>query len=525
MWTRGWRDEVWSRLDQEWDVIIVGGGITGVGILGEATRGGKKALLVEGNDFAYGTSSRSTKLVHGGLRYLRQGQFLVTRKSVKERERLMREAPGLVTNLGFSLATFPGDKIPRWMYGMGLIMYDALAWKWAHERETKEGLEKRLPPLVGSGVLGGYHYFDAQTDDTRLVMRVVREAVSEGGTAINYARADSLLRDSTGKVHGVVVRDVAPGERHGRTAEVKAKVVINATGAWADDLRQKIGKDARMRKIRGSHLTFPRERMPIGEAVSLLHPGDGRAVFAVPWEGVTIFGTTDKDHPESLDTEPAISDEEVEYLMVCARRAFPALELQNEDIVSSWAGVRPVINTGAKDPSKESREHAVWREDGLLTIAGGKLTTFALMARDALAAVEDVLGPLAERTFVFEPEDGAAERLPKAMSDADKVRVLGRYGPEAPDVFAREDLMDGVGGSIATYAELEHAARAEGVVKLEDLLLRRTRVGLLVPHGGKAEMSRIRAVAQPALGWTDDEWAREEADYEKTWRAAYAGRQ
>jgi len=525
MWTRGHRDEIWSRLDQDWDVIIVGGGITGAGILGEATRGGKKALLVEANDYAFGTSSRSTKLVHGGLRYLRQGQFLVTRKSVKERERLMREAPGLVTNLGFSLATFPGDNIPRWMYGMGLIMYDALAWKWAHERETKQGLEKRLPPLEGSGVLGGYHYYDAQTDDTRLVMRVVREAVRMGGTAINYARADELLRDGTGKVHGVVLRDLAPGEKHGRTAEVKAKVVINATGAWADDLRKKIGKEARMRKIRGSHLTFPRARMPIGEAVSLLHPTDGRAVFAVPWEGVTIFGTTDKDHPESLDVEPAITDEEVEYLMVCARRAFPALELQNQDIVSTWAGVRPVINTGAKDPSKESREHAVWREDGLLTIAGGKLTTFALMARDALGAVEDVLGPLAERTVVFEGEDGAAEKLPAAMSDEEKVRVLGRYGAEAPDVFARADLLEGVGGSVATYAEVEHAARAEGVVKLEDLMLRRTRIGLLVSKGGQNEMKRIRAVAQPALGWTDAEWDREEADYAKTWAAAYAGRE
>src|SRR4051812_25340642 len=183
MWTRGYRDEVWSRLRgpqaaaEKWDLIVIGGGITGAGILGEAARHGKKALLVEAQDFASGTSSRSTKLVHGGLRYLRQGQFLVTRKSVKERERLMDEGAGLVNPLGFSLAVFPGDQMPKWMYGVGLAMYDALAWKWAHQAQTKAEIIDRIPPLGGSKVTGGYRYFDAQTDDARLTLRVLREAV------------------------------------------------------------------------------------------------------------------------------------------------------------------------------------------------------------------------------------------------------------------------------------------------------------------------------------------------------------
>src|SRR4051795_13674775 len=176
MWTRGHRDEIWSRLrgnpsgsSEKWDLIVIGGGITGAGILGEAARHGKKALLIEAQDFSSGTSSRSTKLVHGGLRYLRQGQFLVTRKSVKERERLMSEGKGLVDPLAFSLAAFPGDQMPKWMYGVGLAMYDALAWKWAHEGQSKSEIIKRIPPLTGSKVLGGYRYFDAQTDDSRLV--------------------------------------------------------------------------------------------------------------------------------------------------------------------------------------------------------------------------------------------------------------------------------------------------------------------------------------------------------------------
>jgi glycerol-3-phosphate dehydrogenase len=200
MWAAGFRDEIWSRLDQSWDLVIVGGGITGAGILGEAARLGKKVLLVEAQDFSSGTSSRSTKLVHGGLRYLRQGQFLLTRKSVRERERLLDEGKGLITALPFSLTKFPGDQMPKWMYGVGLAMYDVLAWKWAHEPLSKAELLKAVPALSGSTVQGGYRYFDAQTDDARLVLRVLREAVRDGGTAINYAKAEKLLRSNDGRV-------------------------------------------------------------------------------------------------------------------------------------------------------------------------------------------------------------------------------------------------------------------------------------------------------------------------------------
>src|SRR4051794_24790627 len=298
MWMRGYRDEVWSRLRgpqaaaEKWDLIVIGGGITGAGILGEAARHGKKALLVEAQDFSSGTSSRSTKLVHGGLRYLRQGQFLVTRKSVRERERLMEEGAGLVNPLAFCLAAFPGDQMPKWMYGVGLAMYDALAWKWAHEAQSKAEITKRIPALAGSQVQGGYRYFDAQTDDSRLVIRVLREAVRHGGTAINYVRAHKLLRTADGHVRGVVLKDMTP-DGTSRTKEVEAKVVISATGAWADELRGELGREKRLRKIRGSHLTFRADRLPLPEAVSLLHPRDQRAVFAIPWEGTTILGTTD----------------------------------------------------------------------------------------------------------------------------------------------------------------------------------------------------------------------------------------
>lgn len=521
MWLKGFRDEVWSSLDQSWDLLVIGGGITGAGILGEAVRHGKKVLLVEAQDFASGTSSRSTKLVHGGLRYLRQGQFLVTRKSVKERERLMDEGAGLVDALGFTLAAFPGDQMPKWMYGVGLAMYDALAWKWAHERKSREEITRQIPSLAGSKVLGGYRYFDAQTDDARLVLRVLREAVKQGGVALNYARAEALLRTRDGKVRGVVLRDTAPGAT--RTAEVKAKVVINATGAWADELRSELGQPKRLRRIRGSHLTFRKDRVPLPEAVSLLHPRDQRAVFAIPWEGVTILGTTDVDHGD-LSSEPAISDAEIEYLLEAATKAFPALELGDRDVISTWSGVRPTIDTGKADPSKESREHAIWKEEGLLTITGGKLTTFAIMARDALAAAEDDLGPLGARTRVLEPNEEQSVAWPSSLTAVERARLLGRHGAETAEILRDPKLAEHIDGTVAYWAELRHAARTEAVVTLDDLLLRRVRLGLLLPEGGASEMARVRAVAQPELGWDDARWEREEKAYRETWAKAYAPR-
>ncbi len=519
MWGKGFRDDVWNRLGGPWDLVVVGGGITGAGILSEATRAGFRAVLVEARDFASGTSSRSTKLVHGGLRYLRQGQFLVTRKSVKERERMLEEGRGLVESMPFSLAAYPGDKMPRWMFGVGLSLYDALAWKWAHERLNEAEILRTFPMMEGSGVLGGYRYFDAQTDDARLTLRVVREAVRAGGTALNYARVTDLLRDASGRVVGVAVRDET-GENRGRTVEIRAKAVISATGAWADELRLRVGEKPRLRKIRGSHLVFPRAKLPITEAMSFMHPRDQRGVFAVPWEGVTLVGTTDVDHHEPLDREPRISVAEAEYILEGARKVFPSLGLTETDVLCTYSGVRPTIDTGAEDPSKESREHAVWSESGLYTITGGKLTTWALMAREALEAAREDLGELPERSRIF-AENPEPEKLPAELDDAAKRRLLGRLGEEALDVARETVQRERIGGSVSLYGELARAARSEGCTSLGDLLLRRVRVGLTLPEGGLREMAKIRAVAQPELGWSDERWTIEEALYKKEWAHGY----
>lgn len=528
MWQHHWRDQIWSQLEkpeQAWDLIVIGGGITGAGILREATRAGLRTLLIEGKDFASGTSSRSSKLVHGGFRYLRNLQIRVTFESVRERERLLKQGRGLVSPLGFLLANFTGDRIPAWVFGAGLAIYDLLALKWGHQHYDADSLRNLCPPLSAPDLQGGFRFIDAQTDDARLVLRVIREAVREGGTAINYARAESLLRSRHGQVCGVVVRDHAP-EGGDRTVEINAPVVINATGAWADDLRQQIGGARRLRKLRGGHLVIPFERIPLPRAVSILHPWDDRPVFIFPWEGVTIIGTTDVDHSPDPSADACTSYDESEYLLAAAQRTFPDLNLSLEDVQSTFAGLRPVVDTGKEDPSRESREHVLWKEQGLLTVAGGKLTTFRLMAHDALRSIRRQLPghPSLDRRLRVLDKPPAESSLYADLDPEARLWLIGRHGADAPAVLmaAEEHELESIAGSPALWAELRWAARAEGVVHLDDLLLRRVRLGILLPQGGFPWMDRIRSIIQPELKWGDARWDREVRDYAREWEACYA---
>ena len=524
MWEKGWRDEIWSRLDQPWDVVVVGGGITGAGILREATRLGLRTLLVEKRDFGWGTSSRSSKLVHGGLRYLKEGNLRLTRASVHERERLLNEGPGLIDPLGFLLATYEGDRPGRWTYSAGLSVYDLLALQWSHRHYSVQDFQMLAPRISRAGLTGGFRYGDAQTDDARLVLRVIREAVADGGVALNYVAAEEVLRDKvqdTASVVGVRLQD----QVEDRTAAVYSRVVINATGAWADGLREQVGAPARIRPLRGSHLIFPAWRLPVAQAVGFLHPVDRRPVFIFPWEGITLVGTTDVDHEQPLDDEPGIGPAEVAYLMAAVEAEFPSLQLTLDDVISTFAGVRPVISTGQVDPSKESRDHVVWDEDGLLTVTGGKLTTFRLIALDALKAVRNrlpELPPMDEDVPVLDPVDVA---LPGAepLDETIRRRLLGRYGADAPALVAaaKPGELSPVSGTQTLWAELRWAARAEGVIHLDDLLLRRVRLGNLLPRGGEALLSQIRAICQPELGWDDTRWEAEEAAYLDLWLRHY----
>ena len=519
MWSINWREETWSQLAQPWDIIVIGGGITGAGILREATRLGLRVLLLEQRDFAWGTSSRSSKLVHGGLRYLKEGKIGLTRASVHERERLLDEGPGLIDPLGFLLATYRGDHPGRWMYQAGLAVYDLLALQWSHQRYGAADFQKLAPNILQEGLKGGFRYGDAQTDDARLVLRVMREAVAAGGTALNYVTAETLLR-SNGQVCGVQVRDGVSGA----TAALSARVVINATGAWADRLRGQVGAAPRIRPLRGSHLIFSAQRLPLSQAISFLHPFDRRPVFIFPWEGVTLVGTTDVDHDLALDVEPAITPAEVTYLMAAADAQFPSLRLTVADVIASYAGVRPVIGSGQVDPSKESRDHVVWEEAGLLTVTGGKLTTFRLIALDVLREVRHRLPTLPTINSEQSVLNQFDTQLSASLTEAQRRRLLGRYGAEAVAVVAaaQPGELEPLPGTLTLWAELRWAARAEGVVHLDDLLLRRVRLGLLLPAGGAAYLPRVRALCQAELGWDDARWQAEEEAYRALWQRCYS---
>lgn len=551
------RQQLWAQLARPWDIIIIGGGITGAGILREAVRLGLTALLVEQRDFAWGTSSRSSKLVHGGLRYLKEGRVRLTRASVLERERLLEEGAGLIDPLGFLLATYKGDRPGRRLYGAGLTIYDLLALQWSHRYYSAADFQLLAPHISSEGLQGGFRYGDAQTDDARLVLRVLQEAVAAGGVALNYVAAVALLKDSQGQVIGVRLRDVGGPSGNAGAAEAEidvfGRVVVNATGAWADRLREqargtseateassgRLGRlrrwrrwrrhgqqVGRLRPLRGSHLIFPAARLPVAQALSFLHPFDRRPVFIFPWEGITLVGTTDVDHEQPLDDEPAISPAEVAYLMAAVEAQYPALHLTLDDVIATFAGVRPVIGSGQVDPSKESRDHVIWDDHGLLTVTGGKLTTFRRIALDVLKRVRKRLPDMPVPSRRMPVLDAVDIELPGAghLSEAQRRRLLGRYGADAPALVAaaHEGELTPVPGTQTLWAELRWAARAEAVLHLDDLLLRRVRIGLLLPNGAEAVLPRVRAICQAELGWDDARWDLEEAAYRQLWRTHYS---
>ncbi len=510
-----------EHLNKSWDLIVIGGGITGAGILREAVRNGFRTLLVEQKDFAWGTSSRSSKLVHGGLRYLKEGRLMLTRESVKERERLLKEAPGLVEPLDFMLPIFEDRGPGKWTMEAGLSVYDVIARKWRHKFHNKESVEALEPMIDPNGLVGGFTFMDAQVDDARLVMRLILEAVEAGGTAMNYTRAVKLNRDTAGNVTGVVLEDDDSAEQ----IEVLTGAVINATGVWAEGLHPSPEKGKHIRPLRGSHLIFPAEMVPVQNPVSFFNPSDKRPLFAIPWEGAVLVGTTDIDHGEDLSLEPRISKEEADYILTAMKSAFPLIDVELSDCISTIAGVRPVLSEGKLDASKESREHAVWIDKGLVTVTGGKLTTFRALAWDTLKAAKSFLreARLSGREEpVFSSVDTSMVNT-EALSAGQIKRLFGRYGNDAALIInsASDADLDEIPGTFTLWAELTHVASKERVRHLEDLLLRRVRIGLLLKNGGMDHFARIRSLCQAALSWDDQKWEAEVDAYNAFWKENY----
>jgi glycerol-3-phosphate dehydrogenase len=519
------RETLWQAIrqgDDNWDLVIVGGGIIGAGILREAVRRGLKTLLVEQRDFAWGTSSRSSKMVHGGMRYITHGDIKLTRDSLQERERLLREAPGLIDRMGYFFTLKKGQFPGRITFGILLSFYDWLAGIKNHRFFNKASFRQQFEGAGDEKLTGAMYYTDTVTDDARLVLRVLQDAIAAGGDALNYVKAASLIKNGD-QVSGVVLDNVENGEQ----VSVRCKSVINATGAWADRLRNEVNPEKRIRPLRGSHLVLPAETLPVKDALTLFHPEDKRPVFIFPWEGTTVIGTTDLDHNQALDEEAVINETEVNYLLAAVHALYPGSTLSRSDVISTWSGIRPVIASDkALDPSKERREHAVWSDNGLVTVSGGKLTTFRLIALDAINAAANDLGPLETRE-----DDDAIFSLPGVSADelgiADAAwaqRLLGRYGDHAATLLkeAGGDEAERIANTEFCLAELRWAARNESVVHLDDLLLRRTRLGSLLPCGAESLFPQLEKICAEELHWDSARWQSELARYRDIWAKYYS---
>ncbi|WP_419811032.1 glycerol-3-phosphate dehydrogenase/oxidase [Bacterioplanoides sp.] len=523
-WQADHRDRLFNRLNdanEHWDVIIAGGGITGAGIAREAARRGLKTLLLERQDFAWGTSSRSSKMVHGGLRYIAAGDVKTTMHSVQERERLMQEAPGLVDQMAYLMAHYKGGFPGPFVFNALLRIYDFFAGRRYRQFHTPDQLHFISPSINDDNLLGGTQYADAVTDDSRLVIRVLREAQKDGADVINYTSVKKLIKNGD-QVTGAEIEDTL----NGKTYSVSADVVINATGAWADELRSETTDEKKIRPARGSHLVVAGWRLPVSQSYTIMHPRDKRPVFIFPWEGRTVIGTTDLDHPQLGNKEAAITREEFDYLLEVAQFQFPQASLTESDIISSWAGVRPLVASGALNPSKEKRDHSIWDDQGLVSIAGGKLTTFRLIALDVLNVAKKYIRNFSEGEFsaqIFTPHTSTHQRL-KALPDYVQKRLTGHFGMDVDALLtlARSGELEMIPGARAVWAELRWAAANEAVVHLDDLLLRRTRLGLLVEQGGLIYEDKIRAICADELGWTEQRWSEEKSRYQNIWNTCYS---
>ena len=513
-----------GNIKTKWDVIVVGGGITGAGIFREAARQGLSVLLLEQKDFAWGSSSRSSKMVHGGLRYLIQGNLPLSLASVRERQRLMAEAPGLVDPLGFAMPVFKSHGTSKHLIRIALTVYSLMARQRQHECLSPSQMKDLIPLLRVDGLDAGFCFKDAQTDDARLVLRLIMEGCAQGGIALNYTKVSKLERNQQGAIAGIVAEDVENGE----SADLSTGVVINATGAWAENLHPSPVKDFRIRPLRGSHLVFPEKFISFDRVLSFFHPRDKRPVFLYPWEGRLMVGTTDVDHADPLDSEPRISLDEVQYLMEAVDYILPGLQLSERDCISSFAGVRPVLSSGGKAASKESRDHVVWENKGLITVTGGKLTTFRLIANDALKVVKHLLPnlSLSDKSPIFNKplNSEAVKQSSKDISAQAWQRLFGRYGNRVEAVMNAlgKNGCSAVPDTSSLWCELAYASANESVRHLSDLLLRRVRIGNLLPEGAKAHFDKIEEICKPRLSWNDEKWEKEKQVYFDEWQKHYA---
>jgi len=516
------------------DLLVIGGGITGAGIARDAAMRGMRTALVEMGDWGSGTSSHSSRLVHGGLRYLEQGALHLVFEATHERRVLLRLAPHLVRPLPFLFPVYRGARVPAWQLRAGMWLYDALAafrnvhmHRWLPPKEVA----RVEPRLRAKGLKGAALYYDAQVDDARLVLANVRAAAQAGALVANYADATSLLK-SDDRVRGAVVRDALTGESH----TVRALVVVNATGPWCDALRRKDDPDTTpmLRLTRGAHVAVPRARLGNTHAVTLVSPIDGRVMFVLPWGDLSYVGTTDTDDAGSPSAVRA-TGADVVYLLRSANALFPDARLTARDVISTWAGVRALLAPdGDRAASQVSREHRVAEAtSGMITIAGGKLTTYRRMAADVVDRVAQELHDLDGRP---EPRRAGTDRVPLPGGEAADLEILvhslqqrhvaepqarhlvAHYGSEAAAVRNLAERDRTLDEPILTsrpeiWAEVIYAVEREMAVRLADVLIRRLHLFYEDPAHGSTISTAVADRLAELLGWDQARRDVEIADY------------
>ena len=525
-----------ARLATEpFDVLIIGGGINGAGIARDSALRGLRTALVERDDFGSGTSSRSSRLVHGGVRYLEHGHLHLVFESSRERRTLLRIAPHLVRPLRFTWPVYRGARVPRWKLGAGLLMYDALAvFRNVRNHRSLEPREvlAQEPALRRDDLLGGAEYYDAATDDARLTLANVIAAAETGAVVVNHAPVVELTREN-GRVTGAVVRDEVSGER----IRVSAAIVVNATGPWTDATRALEGGQtpSAVRATKGVHIAVSRERLATHAALTMLSPVDGRVMFALPSTATTIIGTTDTPTDERPD-EVRASREDIDYLLATANLFFPAAKLTGDDVIAAWAGIRPLVASGfTKDPASASREHRIDRSaSGMISVSGGKLTTYRAMAAEVVTHVENALGrprtkPRTDRVPLpggdIASVDEALRAAELAVGDAIIARrLVEAHGSRWRNVSVLTSQEPALARRIVRelpylLAEVVYAVESELAVTLADVLVRRLRIAYEAPDHGRSASRVATAILAGRLGWDNSrsrvEITRYEAEVER----------
>jgi glycerol-3-phosphate dehydrogenase len=517
-----------------YDLVVIGGGITGAGIARDAAARGMKVALFEKGDYASGTSSKSSKLIHGGLRYLEHGEIGLVFESVSERRVQTRVAPHLVRPLPFLIPIYKGVRPGLEIMNVGLWIYDSLAlFRAPRLHKTFRGTKAALalePQLRPEGLRGALEYYDCATDDARLVLENALDAQLLGADMHTYTEVTAMERAASGRITGVTVHD----RLHGKTWSVACRALILAAGAWTDEMIKKFQLPIDrplLRRTKGVHIVLPRERLPLARAITLISPVDGRVMFAIPWRERTVLGTTDTDFVGSAD-EVAADAEDVKYLCASGNGYFPGANLTPDDVIATWAGLRPLIAAPPNvDESEISREHEVFaRKDGLVIIAGGKLTTYRRMAREAVNKTLELVTEIGADDGLSVTRASTKDRpLPGAVGieshDLEGVAAIGRrlmrehqldvdtathlcgvYGMRALELGAAIAKDRSLGERLDrelpyVWAEIDFAARHDLARTVEDVLARRVPLLLVSRDQGLGIAERVAARLANVLDW------------------------